>query len=44
MKGTAVPFMAIRRTGYAGSRSNGTLQPVSLEVCPKGARTSDVFP
>ena len=36
--------MEIRSGGMYAARSNGTLLPISLEVCPKGARTSDVKP
>ena len=44
MKGAEAPFMEIRSGGMYAARSNGTLLPISLEVCPKGARTSDVKP
>ena len=42
-EGAAAPSNTIRSGGMYAARSNGTLLPVSLEVCPKGARTSDVF-
>ena len=44
LKGAAAPFMAIRSGGMYGARSKRSLLPLSLEVCSKGARTSDVFP
>ena len=36
-------FMTIRSGGMYAARSNSVLLPVSLEVCLKGARTSDAF-
>ena len=35
--------MAIRSGDMCGARSGCKPLPVSLEVCPQGARTSDVF-
>ena len=44
MKGAEAPFMEIRSGGMYGARSGCKPLPLSLEVCPKGARTSDVKP
>ena len=44
MKGAEAPFMEIRSGDMRGARSGCKPLPLSLEVCPKGARTSDVKP